>query len=333
MYSFSARRLLGEVLDHFRPDIVHVHNVHHHLSPSILSAIRERGIPVAMTMHDYKLVCPSYCLRGPGGQVCQACGGRRFYHCLLRRCAKGSLAHSAVLTAEMYLHRALRLLRHVNVFIAPSAFMRQKMLELGLRGPVVHVPHFVDAASYVPSPIPRRRRLVYVGRLSPEKGLFTLLQAAEGLDAEVRIVGEGPQRPALEEYVRRRSLRNVVFTGWKTGTELAEEIRQAQAMLVPSEWYEVFGRTIIEAFAASRPVIGARLGAILELVRDGQTGWTFQAGEAADLRRQMQACLGDPAEAERLGIAARRVCEREFTPRRHYERILAAYRVAAERAP
>jgi len=332
MYSFPARRLLGEVLDDYRPDVMHVHNIHHHLSPSILSAARERGIPVVMTLHDYKVVCPSYCLRLPNGQPCEACGGRRFFHCLLRRCVKGSPAHSAILMAETYLHRALRLLRHVNVFVAPSEFVRRKVLELGLHGPVIHVPHFVDAPVRDPSPLPARRRLLYVGRLSAEKGLFTLLRAAEGVEAEVRIVGEGPLRPALEEQARRRGLRNVVLTGWKAGEELTEEIRQAWAMIVPSEWYEVFGRTILEAFAECRPVIGARIGAIPELVRDKETGWTFRPGDAADLRERALACLRDPAETHRLGLAARRVCAAGFSPRRHCEGILEAYRVAARTA-
>jgi len=330
IYSMPARRGLERVLDDFRPDIVHVNNIHHHLSPSVLDAIHKRGYPMVMTLHDYKVVCPYYYLRRPDGTICDKCRHHRFYNCALYRCTKGSLGQSLVNTLEMYIHHPLlRAYDHVDLFLSPSRFLKDKVREMGFHKEVLHLPHFIDASQYTVEPWRPGRRVVCFGRLSPEKGLMTLLEASAGLGLEVRIVGDGPLRQALDEHIAAKAITNVVLTGFKSGQDLHDEIRGAMATVVPSEWYEVFGRTIIESYALGRAVIASRIGGIPELIRDARTGWTFRAGDVADLRDTLQRVERRPEQMATMGCEARSYVEAHHGPEGHYQGLLAAYAAAS----
>ena len=334
IYSMPARRGLERVLDDFRPDIVHVNNIHHHLSPSVLDAIHQRGYPMVMTLHDYKVVCPYYDLRRPDGTICYKCRHHRFYNCALHRCTKGSLSQSLVNTVEMYIHHALlRAYDHVDLFLSPSGFLREKVREMGFRKEVLHLPHFIDASQYPAGPRQPGRRVVCFGRLGPEKGLMTLLEAADGLALEVRLVGEGPIRRQLAERIARKGLTNVVLAGFKSGQELHDEIRGAMATVIPSEWHENSPRAIIESFALGRAVIASRMGGMTELIHDGQTGWLFPAGDVAALRDRLRRVERCGEQTAAMGRAARSYVEAHHGPDGHCRGLLAVYeRVRADRS-
>lgn len=331
IYSIQARKALGRVLDMYRPDVIHINNIHHHISPSILDEIRQRNIPSIMTLHDYKMVCPSYYLRRPNGRQCDLCKGHRYYHCALNRCMRDSATKSVVTTVEMYIHHVLlRAFRKVNLFVSPSRFVKEKVAEMGFRGPIIHLPHFIDIPAGCPEVRPGRPRLIYFGRLAPEKGLFTLLEAVKGIDLELRVIGDGPIRDALRGKVDDESIDNVTFVGFKSGDMLQEEICSATITVIPSEWYEVFGRTIIESFALGRPVLGARIGGIEELIRDGRTGWLFKPGDVGDLREKIFEAIRDPHRAVRMGANARRYVQEHHDASDYYRQLLRVYRQAIE---
>jgi len=187
------------------------------------------------------------------------------------------------------------------------------------------------ADNYTPAYGAQEDAVVYFGRLSPEKGLFTLLQAARNLPAQVKIIGDGPLRQVLEERVAQEGLANVDFLGYRSGQDLQEAIRSAAAVVLPSEWYENNPRTVIEAFALGKPVIGSRIGGIPELVRDGETGFTFEPGNAEDLREKIVLLARSPRLAEEMGRRAREIVEEELSPERHYEGLMQIYRRAAEK--
>jgi glycosyltransferase involved in cell wall biosynthesis len=231
-------RAFRRFLDKVKPDLLHAHIIYGALTTAVLDTARAAGIPVVLTAHDYKLVCPSY-LALDHGRTCTACKGGRFYHCLLKRCHKSSLPASALYTAEAYLAAWGRKYDVVRRIICPSRFMRQMHLDNGFAPErLVYLPNFVETYSIKPA-CGEGSYALYIGRLSQEKGVATLLRAMEGLDIPLRIVGDGPLREALEEQVRRSGLgERVVFAGYRTGDDLAREYRNAAFLVIPSECFE-----------------------------------------------------------------------------------------------
>ena len=240
LYSAEAETKISDLVDYFKPDIAHLYNFHHQLTPSILSALKRKHVPMVMTLNDYKLVCPSYTML-KGGELCEMCKGKRFYYCLLTRCLKGSLSKSLVAMIESYLHhQILNSYRPIDCFICPSEFILRKAREMGLAGNFIHLPHFLNIDEYRSDYAGKENSIIYFGRLSKEKGLFTLIEAMKGIKgATLKIIGDGPLRSDMERRVKGLELDNVHFLGYKIGEDLKSEIRSSLFAVVPSEWYEV----------------------------------------------------------------------------------------------
>ena len=326
LYSLEAARKLSGLLDDARIDIAHLNNIYHQISPSILRTLRRRGVPMVMSLRDYKVVCGSYQMLAHD-RPCEACRGGHHLQATLKRCVKDSLAASVLTTVEMTLHhRVLGLYGLVDVFISPSAFLKDKVREMGFPGEVVHLPNFVGGLEQVlPQYGSAAPRLVYSGRLGREKGLATLVRAVKGLPLRLEIIGEGSERGPLEALVRQQGLDNVAFAGYLSGDALQERVRAAAAVVVPSQWYENNPRSVIEAFALGKPVIGARIGGIPELVRHGDTGLTFTPGDVQALRGCIDELLAHPARAADMGRRGRELVETELSPARHYAGLMQVY--------
>ena len=203
LYSFQARRRLDDLLRRVKPDVAHLHNIHHQISPSILHTLRRRRIPAVMSLHDLKLACPVYtCLSG--GKVCDRCRGGRFYWCVLKRCNRGSLARSALSALEMALHRfVFRFEKLIDFFLVPSLFLMEQLQAMGFKARFFHLPHFLDISGFVPEfKGPERPAYIYFGRLDPEKGLATLARAASGLPWTCTLIGDGELRPEQKAILR-----------------------------------------------------------------------------------------------------------------------------------
>jgi len=331
LYSFEARRKLESLLREFRPDVAHLHNIHHQISPSILHTLRTHSVPVVMTLHDYKVVCPTYRLL-LRGQPCELCRRGRYYQCFLQKCSKGSRAKSFLNSLEMYLHHdILRTQRLVDVYVSPSRFLKDKVAEMGFKENVILLPNGLDLEGFKPARGPGEKRFVYFGRLAQEKGLDTLLSALKGSKIRCLIIGEGPLRSELERRARRESLTHVTFCGYLPSMDLRREVGRSRAVVVPSVWYENNPYNVLEAFGLGRPVIASRIGGLPELVRDGRTGWTFTTGDASELRNRMESLLDEPGRALEMGRNARRMVERLSGAGVHYRGLMAAYRLARER--
>ncbi|MEF8787493.1 MAG: glycosyltransferase [Planctomycetota bacterium] len=325
LYSLEAKRCMQRLIERERPDVIHFHNIYHQLSPSIIDAAAEAGVPCGMTLHDYKLTCGIYC-HNRRGIVCEKCRDGRYLNVLRYRCTENSLPKSLLNAVEMYLHHTvLRIYRQVDAFIAPSQFMKDKMQELGFRGRFVRLPYFLDADDFSPSHCPESRRIVYFGRLAPEKGLFTLLDAMQGLDLHLEVVGRGPLEKPLERKVARDGLDNVSFEGFQQQAELRRTIAGCRFAVVPSIWYENYPVSVMEAFALGKPVVGADIGGIPELIGDDR-GLLFEPGSAEDLQGAMQRLSSDPGRVESMGRNARSFVERELSPEEHYEKLCHIYR-------
>lgn len=326
MYSFEARRKLAALLDEVAPALCHAHNVYHHLSPAVLSVVKARGVPLVMTLHDLKLACPAYSMLS-GGAVCERCKGGKLYRVAVHRCMKGSVALSAWAMAESYLHAALRsYTANVDAFVVPSRFFVRKFAEWGFDTQrFVHVPNFVDVEHAVPRFEPGKR-FVYVGRLSREKGLVTLVRAAAAARVGITLVGTGPEAADLRTLAASLGA-DIELLGFLSGAALHEAIRAARAVVLPSECYENAPLAVLEAYALGKPAIGSSLGGIPELVRDGETGHVFEAGSVERLAAALRlvADAGDAAVAA-MGRAGRELVEREYSPERYLERIAGVYR-------
>jgi glycosyltransferase involved in cell wall biosynthesis len=325
IYSLQARRNIARLLERVRPRVAHVHNIYHHLSPSILSVLERRGIPTVLTIHDLKLTCPARSLM-IGSQPCERCRGGSFHHVALNRCIKDSIVLSSLVMIESYLHRMLRLYESsVTRFVAPSRFMLEKLVQWGWpRDRVAYIPNFADLRRFQPgSPI--GRRFVYFGRLSSEKGVATLLRAAAKARQPLTLVGSGPEESELKRLASSLDV-DVHFAGRQDGAALAALVESARAIVVPSECYENAPLTVLEAYAAGRPVIGANIGGIPELIREDVTGALFRAGDVEALA----AALGHLAETPdrrlaEMGAAGRRWVEQDFSAVTYRNRMLDLY--------
>lgn len=325
VYSFEARRKLAQLLDDEPFDLTHLHNFHHQISMSILPVLKKRGLAVVYTTHDLKPVCPNYRMLTHDG-VCERCRGGKYYYATLHRCTKGSYLKSAVNTVEMYFQHWRGYYDLIDLFITPSAFYRDKFVEFGLPAErVVHVPNFVHVDEFEPQYDPGEY-LLYMGRLSAEKGLGTLVEAMVAVpEARLRIAGAGDYGPQVRREIGERGLKNVALLGRKEGDDLRRLLRNCLAVVLPSEWYENGPMSVIEAYATGKPVVGARIGGIPEMVLEGETGYLFEYGDSDDLARAIRTLWERKADVADMGRRCRRRAEEEYDVSRHYERIMEIY--------
>jgi glycosyltransferase involved in cell wall biosynthesis len=325
VYSLEARHKLTALLNVYAPDVCHLHNIYHHISPSILSLLRRRDIPTVMTLHDLKLACPSYKMYTHDG-VCERCKGHRHRNLIKHRCIKGSLALSSLIYLETKVHQILdSYARNVNRFVAPSRFLLEKMVEWGIdRDTLVYLPNAVPMSSYVP---PQRvgEAFVYIGRVTLDKGVGTLIRAAALAAVPLRVVGTGPDEVALKALARSLGS-SVEFTGYLSGSGLTAAVRSARALVLPSELYENAPICVLEAYRDGVPVIGADIGGIPEMVLDGETGLVFESGSVPDLAEKLAAMAAQPDSRVRvMGDAGRQLAEAQYSEPRHYQRLCDLY--------
>jgi glycosyltransferase involved in cell wall biosynthesis len=326
LYSLEAKKKIEKLVKRERPDVVHLNNFAHQISPSILDVFKKYDIPVVMTIRDYKLVCPSYTML-LHGQPCERCRDKKFYWCFISKCTKDSRVKSFINMLEMYLHhRLLRIYDSIDTYISPSLFLKKKLEDMGFNRKIIHLPNFVEDNGTALPHKTKVNTVLYFGRLSPEKGIKTLIQAGRGLDIKLRILGTGPYEDALKQYVKTEHIRNVFFLGYKAGNELTAEIRNALVVVVPSEWYENNPRTVLEAFSFGTPVIGANIGGIPELVLNNETGLVFEPGDIDDLKEKLIYCINNKGELFQMGKTAQGFVRGNFNSAQYYDRLMKIYR-------
>jgi glycosyltransferase involved in cell wall biosynthesis len=325
VYSGESRKAMEDLVRERRPDLVHMHNIAHQLSPSILLSLKGTGPPVVQTLHDYKLVCPIYVLMR-NGRTCEDCRGGRYYNVALKHCHPGGLAAGLANAAEMYLHKSiLKSYDAVDLFICPSRFLMDKMIEFGVpREKLTHLPYFIPVDDYTPRD-ESGRYYVFSGRLSREKGLRTLLEAASSVpDIKLVVLGEGPLETELKGRYGAEPW--VEFRGHLPWGELVEALSGAMFSVVPSEWYENLPLTVMESFALGVPVIASKIGGLPEMVTPGETGLLVEPGNVEDLASAI-AWLGRNEEARaEMRSGARRFAETEYSPGSHYGRLMDVYK-------
>lgn len=326
LFSFRSAEEMKKLLKKKRPDIAHLHIYYGKITPSILTPLRTAGIPIIQTLHEFKLACPINMLYSQG-QVCQDCRGREFWRVSLKKCNRGSRARSFVNMIEAYISRALGAVSKIDHFITVSNFMRDKMIEVGIPSEkLTTVHHFIDASHITPT-TKEGTHFLFLGRLERYKGIFTVLEAVETLkDTPLLIAGEGSARPEIESFIRQKGLNHVRLLGFKQGKELDDLIRNSICLIAPSELYESFGLVIIEAFAHGRPVIASQIGGMTEVVSEGRDGFLVSPGNVEQLRERMDWMAQHSDQAVQMGLSGRRKVDTQFSPRGHYEKLMAVYR-------
>lgn len=323
IYSFEAKHKFEALLEEFKPDIIHMNNVHRQLTLSILDApyLKKHHVPVVYTAHDYILVCPAYTMVNGHGEVCDACLDKHFMHAVKNVCVKGSRTKSALATMEAEFLKFHHAYSKIDLIIAPSQFMKSKLDEGGFASKTVAMQNFLtdsqmamgtrvaNTHKFEDAQAGARPYFLFFGRLSKEKGILTLVKAflqATGLGKgagsetgagaghnevlpdtwDLHIVGDGPEREAIEQLIASagpQAVSRIQLLGYKSGEDLQCEVGNARFSVLSSEWRENMPYSVLESLAAQTPVIGANIGGIPELVVEGETGFAFESGNVSDL--------------------------------------------------
>lgn len=318
VWSSRSSAAFEQATNRFMPDVVHVHNTFPMISPSVFWAAARRGVPVVQTLHNFRLLCPQAMFLREG-RVCEQCIRRFPWPAVAHRCYRGSIAQTSVLAAMLGVHRTLGTYQEkITRYIALSEFSRRKFIEGGLpASKVVVKPNFVDV---LPPPSAERNGILFVGRLTQEKGIEVLASAATRLAGiDMRVAGDGP------DAYRLRGIGGVVLLGAVDASRVRDLMVHALALILPSICYENFPRTLAEAFANGLPVIASRIGSLAELVRDGVTGLLFEPGDSDDLARKASWALANRVRMQEMGSNARAEYEAKYSAERNYAALMEIY--------
>ncbi len=330
VWSKEAYKTVKQLLARQPHDIVHVQNFFPLISPSVYYAAKSMGVPVVQTLRNYRLLCPN-AMFFREGRVCEACIGKAIpLPGVLHGCYRESQTASGAVATMLTVHRLMQTwMQKVDLYIALTEFARQKFIQGGFpEDKIVVKPNFVNPDPGIGEG--RGGYALYVGRLSVEKGLDTLLAAWEKLGKQLplKIVGDGPLANQVVEATQR--LGNVEWLGRKPVQEVYALMGEAKLVIFPSKWYETFGRVAVEAFAKGTPVIAANIGAIAEVVEHGRTGLHFQPGDAVDLAAQVEWALSHPSELAQMRREVRAEFETKYTAKQNYRQLMEIYNLVCK---
>jgi len=323
--SQEAAQKITSLIDYWRPDVVHAHNIYHHISPSVLPAISRFDIPVVLTAHDLKLACPAYKMMNKNG-VCESCKGGNYTHLLRNACLHDSTAISGLIMLESYYHSIKKTYaNNLAKITTPSLFFKTKLVEWGWPEEMIEfIPNFINYETFQVNYTPGDYYF-YFGRLSAEKGVETLIKACSIQGYKLIIAGTGPIENELKKLVIELKC-DVEFVGYCSGEKLHNLVKQARAVVLPSEWYENAPISVLEAYAMGKVVIGADIGGIPEMIMSGETGYLFESGQVDQLAgclEKVQTC--DNAKLEKMGHYARQYVEMTFSKGRYIASMMDLY--------
>lgn len=326
LWSSTAKRDLAELIAKVQPEIVHFHNTFMSISPSAYYACKEANLPVVQTLHNYRLVCPKATLFR-GEDLCTACVGNTLFIPAIRHaCYRDSSLQTLGVAAMLNLHRLLKTWdTQIDKYICLSENSRQIFVDGGLPADKMMVKgNFLEKDPGIG--LSDERYFVFLGRLSPEKGLSILLNAWKDLrDIPLKIIGEGPMREELSSFIQEHQMKHVELLGFMPHAEALELVKRATAQVVPSQWQEPFGLVAIEAFACAKAVVASKLGALSNIVEDGVNGLHFDAKDSASLAEKVKLLWEDPKTTERMGKNARQSYEQNYTSAANYQVLMKAY--------
>jgi glycosyltransferase involved in cell wall biosynthesis len=325
IYSTRTRREVVDIIREHRPDAAYIHNFFPLISPSLYHTLHASGVPSVQMAHDFRFMCPNG-LFFTQGQICERCKEGTFLNAVRHRCYRDSYSASVVAASVIAINRRAGLLNKLSAFVCPTEFSKQKLIEVGVPEQKLFIkPHFIDASQIQPR-FGQGNYVLYLGRLSAEKGLWTLVQTLAGMrDITLRIAGSGPLENHLRAYIREKELKHIEILGFKAGPEKWELLQNSLFLVVPSEWYETFGLVVLEAYSAGKPVIGSNLGGLPFVIENGKSGLLFQSGNSDDLREKILYLLEKPDEIETMGRYGRELVETKYHPEESYRTLRSVF--------
>lgn len=325
IYNREAYKKLLIMIDDIKPDIAHIHLFLGGLSISILKALKKRNVPIIHTVHDYRLICPAYTFLDRRSNICELCKDKFYLRCAFKKCSlENNLSHSIMLSLDAYYRRFfINPVLNIDKFIFVSNFSKNKHIEfnpsLASKSKVIY--NFSNVENNTEK-INRGKYFLYYGRLSREKGLINLIDTFKNFDGLLLIAGRGP---LLDQY-RDQKFDNIQFLGFKSGKELWDIVRNASFVILPSEWYENNPLTIIESFSLGKPVIGADIGGIPELINN-ENGFLFKASDSESLSEILKKAQSiTDEEYHRMSLSVKDFAHKHFSEEAHFEELLNIYK-------
>ena len=329
IYSFSSRRQIRKLLAECKLDVVHIHNLFPLISPSILPECKKAGVPAVMTVHNYRLVCPNG-LHMANGMVCEKCSGGKEYWCLLKNC-ESSLFKSIGYALRNYVARRKRFyLNNVTMYVTLTEFQRNRFIQEGFPAErIVVIPNMTNHNGAAVSE-KLGNYIGYIGRISPEKGMLTLIEAARACsDIQFKAAGAYDHMP----WLPGKAPQNFKFSGHLNREQLENLYTNSRMIVLPSICFEGFPSVLLESMIHSKPVIASRIGGLPEIVEDGVTGLLFEPGNAENLAQKIRYLWDRPELAQKMGWAGREKVLREYSAKKYYSRLMAVYKKAIELGP
>ncbi len=345
IYSSEARLRAAAAVHAFEPDVVHIHNIYHQLSPSCLPVFRASGARIVMTVHDYKLICPNYSLFTEGAP-CERCYKHKYWNAALHKCVKNSVAGGALAAAEMYAHKAWQVYeKNVDVFLAPSQFVADKLIAFGMPEEKIDVlPLFIPDEAFVPAESQpeeqETKTILLVTRFVTLKGIeealctFRLLEDRQTANPQpphwtLQIAGDGPRRPEVEQAIKTLGLESrVQLLGFLGKPALEKAYRDASIVFVATKAWETFGYAVLEGMAAGKPVVAPYLGGLPELLTHAEDGFLYEPGDWEQASELLDTLLGDAAIRAKIGLTARKTAQ-TYSQKRHLAGLTSFYQATA----
>ena len=319
IFSSSTKKELKTIIKDFKPDIAYTHNIFPLISPSIFHTLHAESIPCVQNVQDYRWLCPNGVFY-INDSICEKCKNGAFWNAIRYKCFRDSFLLSGLYATTIGTNRLSGVFKKIDAFVCTTEFNKQKLMEAGIEEKRLFIkPNYLDITNIEPS-VGTGNHIIFLGRLSQEKGLWTLIKAFEKIkDLQLKIVGTGPLEHPLRKYIKENSINNISIEGFKEGDEKNNLIKNALFMVFPSEWYEHFPIVLLEAFAFGKPVIASDIGNMPLIVENEKSGLHFKAGDIDDLIEKIRILSQNNSEITRMGEFARKKIETYYTPEINYK--------------
>ena len=328
IYSKENKQKMKEALTDFKPDIVHINNFQRQLSESIIEAIKEKNIPIVFTAHDIQAICPATSMLDNNKNICEKCMGGKYINCIKKKCNKGSILKSILGAIEGKYYRTRNVYtKKIDRIITPSEFYKEKLIQDKIpKEKIIAIHNFVNLEEYN-VPTSDNGYVLYIGRLSKEKGIINLVQAFEKIkQGKLYIAGDGPEKENILNFIEEKKLQEKIkLLGFLNKEQVKEKIAYSRFIVVPSIWYENCPYSVMEALAIGKPVIGSDMGGIPELVKDKINGLIFRHNDIQELEEKMKLLFENKGLVEEYGKNAKKIAQKEYSRDKYYDKIIKIY--------
>lgn len=328
IYNKENKKLMEQALDEFKPDIVHVNNFQRQLTASVIDAAKERNIPVVFTAHDVQAICPAILMMDSQRNICEDCMGGKYLNCVKKKCVKNSMLKSILGAVEAKYYRLKKVYTEkIDYVLPPSEFYMKKLIKDGIpKDKISYIHNFIDVDSFDVKTEDKGYAL-YFGRLSREKGILNLINAFAKLKkGNLYIAGTGPEQEEVEQVIKDNKLEDrVKLLGFLNKDEMKETIKNCKFVVVPSIWYENCPYSVIETLCTGKPVIGADIGGIPELVKDKENGFIYQYDDIDELSNKMKTLFEDDKLVKQFSKKAKEIAKEQYSKENYYKKIIKIY--------